>query len=98
MDRLIDGFLANLKHAGHKTKTIENMKTDNTETNEDGSLKSEWNYGKPPNEAEVEVELGGEMIVVEAYYGRDGSLPHWRSGGGDKCWPVEKFTKWRHLA
>ena len=88
------------------------MTTDNTETTEENALEaegdsvqlvvmpkeSEWNYGKPPNEIEVEVELGGQIIAVEAYYGRDGYLPHWRANGGDKCWGVEKFKRWRYSA
>ena len=56
-----------------------------------------WNYGKPPNETFVEVEKDGEIIQVEAFYGRDGYRPHWRNKNGD-CWSVNAFERWRHVA
>jgi hypothetical protein len=56
----------------------------------------EWQTGPPPNEKIVEVESDGEIIEVMAFYGRDGSQPHWRTENGDKAWSVETFKRWRH--
>lgn len=55
-----------------------------------------WCVTCPPNETPVEVELDGEIIVVEAIYGRDGWRPHWRSKDGTR-WDVPTFRRWRPL-
>ena len=55
----------------------------------------EWQTGKPPNEVLVEVECDGEIIEVMAYWGRDGSMPHWRDAAGNRCWSVDCFRRWR---
>jgi len=56
----------------------------------------DWQSGKPPNEQIVEVEDNGQIVEVMAYYGRDGSRPHWRNQDGSKCWDVTAFSRWRH--
>lgn len=55
-----------------------------------------WNTTKPPNETTVEVEFDGGIIVVMACYGRDGTLPHWRTLDGSHCWAAFTFTRWRN--
>ena len=63
-----------------------------------------WQTGWPPNEVWVEVEhlieegdgFRTEVIEVMAYYGRDGTHPHWKGRDGVMWWP-EAFSKWRHL-
>lgn len=57
----------------------------------------EWAHDRPPNETPVEVEWKGNIIIVEAFYGRDGSLPHWRDKDGN-CWPVSAFRRWKLAA
>jgi len=57
---------------------------------------NEWYTCKPPNQIPVEVELKGEIVVVEAFYGRDGYKPHWRHIDG-RCWNVLAFSRWRHI-
>jgi hypothetical protein len=59
---------------------------------------SEWDYGPPPNETIVEVELDGDIIRVKAFYGRDGTLPHWKSEDESVAWSVNKFDRWRHVS
>ena len=62
-------------------------------------MSDEWNSGLPLNEVVVEVEYaGGKIIEVMAYFGRDGSSPHWRSPDGSICWPVEAFNRWRKIS
>jgi hypothetical protein len=56
---------------------------------------NDWQVGKPPNETPVEVEHDGKIIIVEAFYGRDGYLPHWRTLDGSTCWAPSRFKKWR---
>lgn len=60
-------------------------------------MTQEWQTAKPPNEELVEVEYEGKVIQVMAYWGRDGSRPHWRTEDGGRCWPVEAFTQWRKI-
>jgi hypothetical protein len=56
----------------------------------------EWNYGKPPNETWVEVEdEDGTILIVQAFYGRDGYLPHWKGPDGS-VWEVSAFSRWRN--
>lgn len=57
-----------------------------------------WQTGKPPNEVLVDVEDGEQIIQVMAYFGRDGSRPHWRNHDGSKCWDVSAFRRWRKVA
>lgn len=59
----------------------------------------EWQNTKPPNEVWVEVEdpITNEIIVVQAFYGRDGYRPHWRSKDEGTVWSVSTFSRWRHL-
>lgn len=54
-----------------------------------------WQTTKPPNEEIVEVQDGGRIIRVMAFYGRDGYRPHWRSEDGNTFWEPAAFTKWR---
>jgi len=57
---------------------------------------TEWQTGKPPNEVPVEVEdENGEIIVVKAFYGRDGYRPHWRALDDSVHWAPSAFRKWR---
>lgn len=57
---------------------------------------TEWQTGKPPNELPVEVEFDGSIIEVTAFYGRDGSRPHWKScDGPTRHWGVAAFNRWR---
>jgi hypothetical protein len=57
-----------------------------------------WRDGKPPNETIVEVEWEGEIVRVQAYYGRNGRLPHWESEDGDTMWITSAFNRWRPVA
>ena len=57
----------------------------------------DWQTTKPPNEELVEVEHEGEIIQVMAYWGRDGTLPHWKTEDGGTCWDVSTFTRWRKI-
>ena len=60
---------------------------------------SDWQTGKPPNETWVEVEdAGGAIIVVQAFYGRDGYRPHWRAYDGSAHYEPSAFRRWRPLA
>lgn len=61
------------------------------------SLQS-WQSLPPPNEVIVEVEHESRVIEVMAYYGREGSRPHWRTADGNRFWGPEAFTRWRHKA
>lgn len=60
-------------------------------------MEQQWQTGKPPNETPVEVEYEGNIITVEAFYGRDGYRPHWRNKEGT-CWDVSAFRRWRHVS
>ena len=64
----------------------------------DAASRGPWLDSRPPNEVVVEVELDGKIIEVLAYFGRDGSRPHWRTADGGTCWSVDTFTRWRHKA
>jgi len=57
-----------------------------------------WQSTPPPNEVIVEVQHEGQVIEVMAYYGRDGSRPHWRTVDGCVCWGADAFTLWRYKA
>lgn len=56
---------------------------------------SEWQKGRPPNEQIVEVEWEDAIVRVEAFYGRDGYRPHWRSVDGGVVWEPSAFKRWR---
>lgn len=58
-------------------------------------MAQEWQTGKPPNETPVEVEWKCDVITVEAFYGRDGYRPHWRTKDVGTCWDVSAFKRWR---
>lgn len=53
-----------------------------------------WITDKPPNEEWVEVIDGDQILVVMAFYGRDGYRPHWIGKDGS-CYDPESFTRWR---
>ena len=53
-----------------------------------------WQTSQPPNEVWVEVEDGGEIIEVQAFYGRDGYRPHWKTRDGGAIEPAA-FRRWR---
>lgn len=57
-----------------------------------------WQTGQPPNEVLVEVPdpETKRIILVKAFYGRDGYLPHWQSEDGNTVWPPGAFRRWRH--
>lgn len=59
-------------------------------------LLGSWQYGKPPNETPVEVELEqyGKIVIVQAFYGRDGTFPHWKTELGT-CLHPTTFARWR---
>lgn len=60
--------------------------------------KREWSTGKPPNEVIVEaLSYEGKVHHVMAFYGRDGTRPHWRTKDGSEQYPVDYFTKWREV-
>ena len=42
--------------------------------------------------------LGGEIIRVMAFWGRDGHYPHWRSEHGTNKWPASCFPRWRPIS
>ena len=58
---------------------------------------SKWQTSQPPNEVLVEVEEGKKIIRVMAFYGRDGTRPHWRTKNGSRAWPVSAFSRWREI-
>ena len=60
-------------------------------------MERDWQTTQPPNEVTVEVEDGDRIIQVQAYYGRDGMRPHWRTPDGNTCWSVDAFRRWRLL-
>lgn len=55
-------------------------------------MSGEWESGKPPNEEWVIVLDGTDIVEAMAYYGRDGSLPHWKLRDGS-CLPADAFNK-----
>lgn len=59
----------------------------------------DWQTGNPPNEVIVEVEtFEGEIRRdLMAFYGRDGTLPHWRTHDGRERAEVAYVKRWRPL-
>jgi len=56
-----------------------------------------WQTEQPPNEQFVEVRHeSGSVTEAAAYYGRDGTLPHWRQRNGT-CVSPEMFREWRPI-
>lgn len=54
---------------------------------------AEWQFGKPPHDTFVTVELDGKLVRAKAVWGGDGYRPHWRTEDGT-CYPPETFSRW----
>ena len=53
-------------------------------------------HEKPPNEKWVEVLDGDKVVEAMAFFGRDGTRPHWKLRDGSACHP-SMFSRWREI-
>tara|TARA_R110001599_G_scaffold49076_2_gene140348 strand:+ start:391 stop:576 length:186 start_codon:yes stop_codon:yes gene_type:complete len=61
-------------------------------------MENKWNYGAPPHDELVEVELDDKIIKARAIHGGNGYIPHWQNENGSISWSVQQFNRWRNLA